>query len=88
MGVKFSESEEGGGAFTFIKLEGCALAGTYPVNGNATATGAGEGEGSGATSVFEASDEELTFFGGQATFLSTATTRMEGGNPISLTTVT
>ena len=54
MGVKFSPAE-GSGAFTYFTLEGCALAGTYPLTGNMVATGAGEGKGSGATSVFEAS---------------------------------
>ena len=87
MGGRFSEVE-GAGAFTTITLEGCALAGTYPIVGNAVATGAGEGKGSGATSVLEAADEELTFFGGPAQFLVTTTPISSSGIPGALTTVT
>ena len=67
MGVKFPKMQKAKAPSPNIKLEGCALAGTYPVTGNATATGGrAEWRGSGATSVFEAADEELTFFAAEA----------------------
>ena len=94
MGVKFSESEEGeSGAFTQITLEGCALAGTYPLNGNMVATGAAtEGlKGSGATFAFfpgSPSHESLVFFGAAATLEGGLMTRLLGGDAVALTTVT
>ncbi len=91
MGMEFKPKE----GTTFVAIgpfennPSCALAGsTIKVTGTAVGTGNGTGRSSGATTVFKPADEKLKIGTVEAKFTSTTTTKMKGGNPISLTTVT
>lgn len=78
--------------FDSITIEGCFLAGTYPLGGTAVATGAplATEKHSGATLIFtnEMSKESLKLAGKPAELSLSLTLKMTGGNPISLTTTT
>jgi hypothetical protein len=74
-------------AFAVLQFTGSCLIGETNVTGAIRATGSGA-TGGGATLEFKPEDEELTAFGSKATLEAKLTTKMTGGNPISLTTVT
>jgi hypothetical protein len=79
--------------FDSITIEGCFLAGTFPLGGTAVATGAplATEKHSGATLIFTnaMTKETLKFGGNPAEFSSSTTLTMaSGGNPIAFTTTT
>lgn len=92
MGVEFKPAFGSFASITFSGAE-CPLKGfTFSVNGTAIGTGGrGSAEGvtsSGSTLVFTnaMTKETLTLGGKPAEFSNTVTVKMEGGNPITLTT--